>query len=481
MKRRVALPLGIAISGFCGSAAAATLYVAPNGSDGAANPGTSIATPLRTIARAVALVAPGDAIEVRAGTYTERVIVQRPGTAAAWIVLRAYAGESPVLRSTGAGPTVYFYHSDCDEDTIGNGSGNVDCRPMYWRVEGLTIQGSASGGGDGYVVKIDTPKVHLVNNRLCCSTVDIVKLVRTANDVEIVGNEIWQDAAVVVPGANAQGVDIVGADRTHVAGNYVHDVPDFGIYAKGNARNPVFERNRLVNIGRADNGNALMLGQSTDAERLVDGPFETYDGIVRNNVVVGATWACLATSSSSNARFYNNSCYDTGRSAQASILLTNESEIGQAGANIRFVHNIVQGSAARPIVKIGSSAMSDYAGLAFSRNLYFAGGTAPQFAASDFFSPVGFAQWQTNFAALSGHADDSTVADPRYQATTGTTPLIPGATSAAVDGGDNAQMETRSDYRGAARPQGAAIDIGAYEAGVVDRVFCDAFALPAGC
>lgn len=481
MKQTCVLLLGLAMAVSGTAAAAATRYVATNGNDGAGNPGTSIDAPLRTIARAVALVAPGDVIDVRAGTYVERVIVQRPGTAAAWITLRAHAGESPVLRSTGAGPTLYFYHSDCDEDTIGNGSGNTDCRPMYWRVEGMTLQGSTTGGGDGYVVKIDTPKVHLVGNRLCCSTVDIVKLVRTANDVEIVDNEIWQDAAVVTPGANAQGIDIVGADRTHVAGNHVHDVPDFGIYAKGNARNPVFERNRLVNIGRADNGNALMLGQSTDAERLVDGPFETYDGIVRNNVVVGATWACLATSSSSNARFYNNSCYDTGRSSQASILLTNESEIGQAGENIRFVHNIVYGSSARPVIKIGSSAMSSYAGLVFSRNLYFVAGGAPQFAASDFFSPVGITQWRTNYTGLSGRADDSVVADPQYVSTSGATPLIPAGTSVAVDGGNNTLMETHIDFRGVTRPQGAAIDIGAYEAGMVDRVFCDRFESVAGC
>jgi hypothetical protein len=167
---------------------------------------------------------------------------------------------------------------------------------------------------------------------------DVVKLVRTANDVEILNNEIWQDPSRVAPGSNAQAVDIVGADRARVSGNYIHDVPDFGIYAKGNARKPVFENNRLVNIGRADNGNALMLGQQTDAHRLVDGKFETYDGIVRNNVVIGSTWACLATSSSSNAHFYNNSCYNTATRSQASMLITNESAVRQASVAPQFVN-----------------------------------------------------------------------------------------------------------------------------------------------
>jgi hypothetical protein len=345
---------------------------------------------------------------------------------------------------------------------------------MYWTIRGLAVQGSPNGGDDGYVVKIDTPQVKLQGNRLCCSKVDIVKLVRTANDVEIRGNEIWQDAAIVAPGANAQGIDIVGADRTHVIANFVHDVPDIGIYAKGNSRNTLIERNRLVEIGGADNGNALMLGQSTDSDRLADGNYETYDGIVRNNVVVGSTYACLATSSSSNARFYNNSCYDTARVGQASIYLSNESEVGTTGTGLVFVNNILYGNAARPVVKIGSDAMGDYSTLVFARNLFHVSDGNPQFYSSDFFDPVGFAQWQTNFQQLTGHAETGLVADPQFVSTTGPTPLTIPVGSPAVDTGDTATTWVPDDYTGRPRPVGAAFDIGAFElAG--DRIFCSGF------
>lgn len=457
----------------CVSTVHATAYfVATNGSDSA--DGLSTTTPFHTIAHAVSVVGPGDSIDVRAGTYVESVVISRAGAATAWIQLRAYPGEVPLVRGAGPAPTLYFYHPDCDEDVIGSGSGNVDCHPMYWTVQGLTLQGSPTGGDDGYVVKIDTPQVLLLRNRLCCGKVDIVKLVRTANDVEIRDNEIWQDAGVVTPGSNAQGIDIVGADRTHVVANFVHDVPDIGIYAKGNARNTLIERNRLMRIGGPDNGNALMLGQSTDADRLVDGNYETYDGIVRNNVVVGSTYACLATSSSLNARFYNNSCHDTARTGQASIYLSNESEVGKRGSGLVFVNNVIDGNAARPVVKVGSDAMGDYSTLVFARNLFHVAGGAPQFYASDFFNPVGFAQWQSGFLQLTGHAETGLVADPLFLATDGDTPLAVGANSPAVDAGDAAAAWVPDDYNGRPRPSGNAFDIGAFEF-VGDMLFCDAF------
>lgn len=452
-------------------ARAATWYVAPTGNDGNAG---SLAAPFKTVNKAVGVVNPGDTIELRAGTYTESVIVRRPGTAAAGIVLRAFANESVVLRSAGSGPTLYFYHSDCDEDTVGSGNGNVDCRAYYWRVEGLTIQGSPGGGSDGNAVKIDVAKVSLSRNRLCCSVADIVKVVRTANDASFTDNEIWQDSAVVVPSANAQGIDIVGADRVRVARNYIHDVPNIGVYAKGNARDSLFEGNRLVNIGNADNGHALMLGQSTDAERLLDGNYESYDGIVRNNVVVNATWSCLATASSWNARFYNNSCYNTGQVTHGSVLFSNESEVSQKGRGVVLRNNVIFGSAARPVIKIGSSAIDDYTTLDIGNNLYFVSGGNPQFIASDFFSAVNFTQWQTRYTQLTTRTDASVAADPQFLATSGATALQLPATSPGVDTGAPTPL-VRSDFRGAPRPLGSAIDKGAYEFGDNDRVFASAF------
>jgi len=444
-------------SAFAASVAGKTYFVSPTGSD--TSTGLSLASPFKTINKAVSVVNAGDVIEVRSGTYNENVVIRRPGAANGWITLRGYNGESAVIRGTSTGPSIYFYANACDESAIGSGSGNTDCQPMYWVIQNMVVQGSASGGGDGNAIKIDTPKVRLSNNKLCCAVADIVKLVRTSNDVEIRGNELWQDAAVTTPSSNAQAIDIVGADRSIVFGNYVHDVPDIGIYAKGNSRNTIFDSNVLVNIG----SNALMLGQSTDADRLADGAYETYDGIVRNNVVVNGDWACLASSSSQNATFINNSCYNTGRVTHGSILLSNESEVSTRGSGIKFLNNIFYGSSNRPILKITSNAIADYSTLTFDYNIYYNGANAPTFSSSDNFStPISFSAWLTTYQTLTGHVDHSKVTDPLFSTTTGGTPLTLSSGSPAINAGVATSL-VPVDARNVARPQGAGIDIGAYE------------------
>ncbi len=70
-------------------AAAAVFTVAPSGSD--ANPGAA-EQPWRTISHAARTVGPGDVVDVRAGTYRERVVMRADGA-----TFRAHPGESVVI------------------------------------------------------------------------------------------------------------------------------------------------------------------------------------------------------------------------------------------------------------------------------------------------------------------------------------------------------------------------------------------------
>lgn len=78
-------------------AMAADRYVAPDGDDSAAG---TIAAPLRTIARGLALAQPGDTVVLRAGTWRENVVITRGGRSGAPITIAAHPGETPVLKGS---------------------------------------------------------------------------------------------------------------------------------------------------------------------------------------------------------------------------------------------------------------------------------------------------------------------------------------------------------------------------------------------
>lgn len=406
-----------------------TYYVANDGNDNA--DGLSLTTPFASIERALSAVGPGDTIEVRGGTYVPRgngFPLNAAGTKDARIKIEAYNGEHVVFDATGKGYAVY-----------------VDAAAPYWIIEGIEMS-----GGSSYTIKIDAPNVNLVNSNLHGSSNDIIKLVQTSNDVVIYGNEIHHNNAG--PGANAQGVDIVGADRVWLAHNYVHDTASIGMYAKGNARNIVFEYNRLENI----HSRGIMLGQSTDANLLWDGNYETYDGVIRNNIIVNTDDACLATASSFNVKILNNSCIGAAKIYHGGIFVSNESVVGQAGTNVEIRNNIVV-TDGRPAFKIGPAAMTDMATLTVDNNIYWSNGAPVVFLWDDTpgLANVGIDQWRATL-----HKDAaSQVVDPKY---TDPTYLTVANDSPAIDAGVESDW-VRDDYRQAARPQGAHTDIGAYE------------------
>ncbi|HMO49571.1 MAG TPA: right-handed parallel beta-helix repeat-containing protein [Kiritimatiellia bacterium] len=86
------------ITGWIFSSLGASYYVAPDGLD--SHPGTSTNLPLRTIQRALNLVAPGDAIYVRGGVYREHLTNRTHGTASQPILIAAYSNETPLIKGS---------------------------------------------------------------------------------------------------------------------------------------------------------------------------------------------------------------------------------------------------------------------------------------------------------------------------------------------------------------------------------------------
>lgn len=422
-----------------------TFYVSVNdGND--SNDGLTVDKAFQTLERAIQAVGPGDTLELRAGIYrpkpmpldsTERengFYLRRGGTAQSRIKMKPYNGEKAILEN-GDRDLVFYIWADAG----------------YWIIQDLEIRGS---GPNGYTIKVDGHHINLVNNNIHGSRLDTIKLVQTSDDVVIYGNEIHTPAPDADP--NSQGIDIVGGDRTWVAHNYVHDFKSIALYAKGNARNTIFENNRVENI--ADRG--IMLGQSTDSwllEADENGQmYESYDGIIRNNVIINTDSACLATASSINVKIYNNTCYDVAKLRHGAIFVSNESTVEQQGRNIEIKNNIVVGSS-RPVVKIGPNAMSDISTLNIDNNLYWNRGAPITFLSEEdhglFNVPI------DNWRAAMNKDRASIVADPKFASLT---TLMLELDSPAIDAGAATDIVT-TDYNYNPRPAGARLDIGAYE------------------
>jgi hypothetical protein len=377
-------------------AQARVYYVGTDGAD--TNAGTTLDAPFRTIAKAASLVEPGDVIEIRQGTY-EGLIIRRQGDPGAWITMRPYRHEHVIIDGAGKEEAIYFYRDDK--------------QPVYWIVAGLELR-----GGNEYVVKIDTPQVKLIKNNLHGSKNDIIKVVSTANDVVIYGNEIHHPDAA--NGTNAQGVDIVGAARTYVARNYVHDIPSVAMFAKGNATGTIFEDNRVENVYQR----GIQLGQATGVQFLdPKRRYESYDGIIRNNVIRNTGGACVATASSFNVRIYGNQCYNVASQFNGAIYVANESLLKQPGTNIYIRNNVIVRSKEgnRPVVQVTHDAMTDDKTLHIDHNIYWSldgdkgvtfsweRGDDEKRARFPSFYVVSFEQWRK----VTGQDRRSLVGDPR--------------------------------------------------------------------
>jgi len=113
-------------------AAAATYYVATNGSDTTGD-GT-IGNPYATISKAVGVMVAGDTTYVRGGTYvcSKTISISKSGTSGAYYYLLAYPGEQPILDFS------TMPDKDANRGFVLSGS--------YWYFQGLDVKGAGDNG-----------------------------------------------------------------------------------------------------------------------------------------------------------------------------------------------------------------------------------------------------------------------------------------------------------------------------------------------
>lgn len=453
-----------ALLGFIPLAQAATYYVSNSGSD-SSNVSGSISSPWATLQYAAGRVQQGDTILMRGGTYAGAQI-QAPANPVEnlWTTVKAYdkVAEPVIIRSSAA--TLTFVDTSCTENDDDRGPDLCAKKAAWWSVEDLDIRSSSTcSGGSCYAVKIDTPNVRLLRNRIGETTNDVIKLVRFANDVEITANEIHSGLTT----NNAQGIDVVGADRTLIKDNIIYNIKDRAIAIKGNSRDTIIDGNFIDNIYAASEGRGIVLGGGTSSQYMKDGDYETYNGKVRNNVIRNTSGACLNVASSLDAEVYNNTCYNTSTSNHASIFVSNESALGQGNHNINIRNNLIVSGRDNSVLVGGDAMRTPLKGenfdstLQFTNNLYWniSNSGAVTFAFEDLSVYGGFSTWRN-----AGYDANSVNANPQVD----TTHFTISATSPAKDRGAprvaGEQYPCALDDRlGDSRPQGAGCDIGADE------------------
>ena len=422
------IPMGLALN-TPGAGTSQTYYVATTGSD--SNNGLSPQTPFLTIQHAIETVGPGGTIEIMGGTYAGGITIDHPGTANGWITMESYQNQEVTIDGSNTMNDVFFY----------NNSG----APTYWEVKGLHITNAQQ-----YTVQISVPDVKLVDNDISGAHNDLVKLVQAAHNVVIWGNKVHNNNAA--PGTNAQGIDMVGSQNVLVAHNTVYNIASIGMYCKGNAANITFEDNALNNIY----SRGIMLGESTGVEYLLPGKtYESYNSIIKNNVITNDQSACLAESSSYDAEIYNNSCYNTAIDRHGGIMISNESALHQAGTNVYIRNNILYDLTNRPMEVIAPQAMTNYATLHIDHNMYYnPNGVTFEWDDKNIYG-MPFATWQKT----TGLDKYSIVANPLYASTS---TLTLSANSPAINAGIVLPSVTH-DFNGVARPTSGSYDLGAYQ------------------
>lgn len=385
------------------SAAAATYYVATNGSDSySCSQAQSTSTPKRTIGSGVRCLVGGngDKLYIRGGTYAESIGQSGvyPPSGSSWTnaaTIAGYPGETVVL--TGA--------SSAQSILLATGSGR-----WYVIFENLILD--ARGKTGGMYLGTDSHHIRFRDGEI-----------KNGND------------GMLVTG---------GASFVEVLNSKIHDMGEgncsasagvgtcYGFYMTGHDN--LFDGNHVYNNG----GYGFHIYNS--------GQSNVSNNIIRNNVIYGngfdpgitITAAAIILSSGSNNQAYNNVIFNNSNGIQL--------DYSPAGARHKVYNNTIYGNTSWGITN-GTD------GAEIKNNIIYGNGIPIQKTGTN-------TAWANNLCSASG-TGCTLVGDPKFT-NASTRDFTLQSTSAAIDRGVTISTVT-TDYSGVARPQGAAYDIGASE------------------
>ena len=429
----ILLRLSVGISmGFifaCDSAVGVTYFVGTTGND--AHLGTARTNAWRTIQSAVDRVSPGDSIVVLAGTYTGAVI-RTSGLDSAPITLKADDGAAVVLNVKSIAHSSILVVEDWD------GIGPVS----YWIIQGFEIAGSLRHG-------IDIRGRADQSNR--CITV--------------LSNRVHHSVAT--------GIFTAFTDDLLICGNESYSNGEHGVYCSNSGDRPVVQGNRLhhnTGSGLHMNGDASMGGDGVISGGLIEnnriykngtgGAGINMDGVVGSRVMNNLIYSSPnnsgialfrqdgAVPSSGNMILNNTVVMNSNTTARCgwAVTLTAGANSNSILNNILYSYDSICGSVAAPMASITGMVCNFNSVMnRFSVN----GGDTT----SDMTTWKSYGYDSNSIIAIPAQLFINSAAD-NYQLKTNSPAIDKGALLTNVF----------SDIDGILRPQGSAMDIGAYEA-----------------
>jgi len=452
-------------------------YVSPTGDDTDAG---SADAPWRSLERAAEAVEPGDAVFLGGGTYAERLVVTRSGAEGAVILFAAAdPTDRPVIDGTGVAVDDGLVeiagqrHVELCNLTVRNsaehGVAVVDSdegEPAAFvtlrglavehageagiylegvedaRVEGCTTYFSVSSGiGVWYSTRISVRDSTVINARFDEEDghEESVSISGTS-DFEVSGNEVFLEAGVPCTGGNAAIKAKEGSQRGRIFGNYVHD-----FFPEGHVSLDAWDagRNGTPTLNTMEIfGNRIVSSGGIRVSSEEDGVLE--DVKIYNNLLLFTDNGIMITDAGvggprRNVEIFNNTIYEGNDEWFNGITVMS--------ANVENV--VIRNNLVASEYRVGKILVSDASVLGtvtVDHNLVY----GPEGCYDDAPSCADLTAIPANIVAAPGLVDPDA----------GDCHLT--ATSPAVDAGAAIPGLT-SDLDEVPRPQGGAIDIGAFE------------------
>jgi parallel beta-helix repeat protein len=312
-----------------GHAYGTTYYTAKTGSDSnSCSQATSPSTPKLTINAGILCLQPGDTLDIRGGTYVEKLNAFEGTTfptGTSWskpVTIQGHSGEVVVVRPgahtilmdiyDGGAYTDSSYRQYLIFDNLifdgTNGTSSVikfDIGSRRIRIQNSKIIGNSGSNGLSWGGDSNFPLIQSIENEIL--------------NVEITGNAGY-------------GMYVAGSSNL-IDGNYIHDNSGYGvhIYSSGHngINNNTIRNNRIVHNGYNNSnpvGSCALLLSSGDNNIAYNNlvldhngcGIQIYRGTTNaqayNNTIVGNATECIYNqSASSGSIIRNNICYNNGR------------------------------------------------------------------------------------------------------------------------------------------------------------------------